>query len=237
MCDPVTLAGVALTGLSTGLNHMANQQVESAREDAMAAERIRQQGLDQQANALNLQSQDRFQNVAEKQDERASSLGEYFTQQQTEAPTAAAMPASSSNITVASENKARGDARARTNQIGNALGDLRSFGDLFGETSRLQARDASQIGQIGGFKRGSSGVLGMELDSANSAGGGLRLGADIAGGLGKVGVSAGLSGTGGLGGFFGGGAPAQLAGGGVRSAVGSAAAPLASGKFNAFSLY
>jgi hypothetical protein len=200
MCDPVTLAGIALTGLSTGLNYMANQQVEGARNSAMAAERIRQQGLDQQADALNLQSQDRYQNFDDKKEERSSQLGQYFTDQVATPPTAAAMPASGSNITVQAENKARGDARERTDQIGNALGELRSFGDLLGDTSRLQARDASQIGQIGGFKRGSSNVLGLELDAANSAGGGLRMGADIAGGLGKVGMSAGLSGAGGIGG-------------------------------------
>ena len=200
MCDPMTLAGIALTGLSTGLNHMANQQVESAREGAMAAERIRQQALDQQAGALNLQSQDRYQNFDEKKEERATKLGDYFTDQVATPPAAAAMPASGSNITVQAENKARGDARERTDQIGNALGQLRSFGDLLGDTSRLQARDAGQIGQIGGFKRGSSNVLGMELDAANSAGSGMRLGADLAGGFGKLGMSAGLSGAGGIGG-------------------------------------
>lgn len=200
MCDPITIAGVALTGLSTGLNYMANQQVESARESAMAAERIRQQGLDQQADALNLQSQDRYQKFDEKKEERATKLGDFFTEQQATPPPAAAMPASGSNITVQAETKARGDAKERTDQIGNALGQLRSFGDLLGDTSRLQARDASQIGQIGGFKKGSSNVLGLELDAANSAGSGLRLGADLAGGFGKLGMSAGLSGAGGVGG-------------------------------------
>lgn len=196
----MTLAGIALSGLSTGLNYMANQQVESAREGAMAAERIRQQALDQQADALNLQSQDRYQGFDEKKEERATKLGDYFTDQVATPPVAAAMPASGSNITVQAENKARGDARERTDQIGNALGQLRSFGDLLGDTSRLQARDAGQIGQIGGFKRGSSNVLGMELDAANSAGSGMRLGADLAGGFGKIGMSAGLSGAGGIGG-------------------------------------
>lgn len=235
----MTLASVALTGLSAGLNQMANAQVNNARNDALAAERIRQQGLDQQADALNLQSQDRFQNFEEKKDERAKGLAEYFTSQETQAPVAAAMPASSSNITVAAENKARGEARDRTNQIGTALGELRSFGDLLGDTSRLQARDAGQIGQIGGFKRGSSGILGMELDSANSAGSGLRMAGDIAGGLGRVGMSAGLSGTGAgmLGNLFGGGGPVKLAGSVAPAAMGSAVAPMAAGKFNAFSLY
>lgn len=195
MCDPVTLASVALTALGTGMNYVAGQKVEGARNDAMAAERIRQSGLDQQAAALNTQSQDRYQGFEGKQEERARSLSDYFTGQEAAAPVAAAMPVSSSNITVQAENKARGDAKARTDQIGNALGELRSFGDLLGGTSRLQARDAGQIAQIGGFKKGSSNVLGMELDAANSAGSGWKLAGDIAGGLGKAGLGAGLSGA------------------------------------------
>jgi hypothetical protein len=196
MCEPVMIASLALTALSTGLGHAANQKVEGARNDALAAERIRQRGLDDQAAALNTQSQDRFQNVAAKQEDRSKSLADYYTNQPAEAPTNSPVPVSDSNITVAAENKSRGDAKQRTDQIGTALGELRSFGDLFGDLSRLQARDASEIGQIGGFKRGSTGVLGLELDDAQSAGNGLKLGADIAGGLGKVGLSAGLSGVG-----------------------------------------
>jgi hypothetical protein len=217
---------------------MANQQVESARDSAMAAERIRQQGLDQQADALNLQSQDRFQGFEDKKDERSSQLGQYFTDQVATPPTAAAMPASGSNITVQAENKARGDARERTDQIGNALGELRSFGDLLGDTSRLQARDASQIGQIGGFKRGSSNVLGLELDSANSAGNGMRLGADIAGGLGKVGVSAGLSGGGGMVSDFTRDASAPFAfGSGGYTGMGPFIRPQSSGLANMFNIF
>ena len=232
ICDPVTIAGVALTGLATGMNHMATRKVESARNDALEAERIRQQGLDQQAAALNLQSQDRYQDFEGKQDERSSELGKYFTQQQAEAPVAAAMPASSSNITVANEDKARGEAKKRTDQIGTALGELRSFGDLLGDTSRLQARDAGQIAQIGGFKRGSSNILGLELDGANGAGSGYRMMGDIAGGLGKVGVSAGLSGAGGLGGMFGAASPYSFGAGGYTGA-----GPFMPGKPGLFNLY
>ena len=233
ICDPITIAGIALTGLATGANYMGNQKVESARNDALEAERIRQQGLDQQAAALNLQSQDRYQGFEKKQDERAGSLADYYTQQQAEAPAASALPASASNITVAAENKARGKAKDRTNQIGTALGELRSFGDLLGDTSRLQARDASQIGQIGGFKRGSSNILGMELDEANNAGDDYRLFGDIAGSLGKVGVSAGLSGTGGeLSNLFGAASPYSYGAGGYTGA-----GPFMPGKSGLFNLY
>lgn len=161
----------------------------------MAAERIRQGGLDKEAQALNAQSQDRYQNFEGQQGERANQLADYFTGQEVAEPSAeAAVPTSSSNITVREEAKQRGKATDFTNRTGIALGNLRSFGDLLGDTSRLQARDASQIGQIGGFKRGSSNVLGYELDDANNKGSGMRLLGDLAGGFGGVALNAGLSG-------------------------------------------
>jgi hypothetical protein len=71
---------------------------------------------------------------------------------------------------------------------------LRAFGDILGDTSRLQARDASQVGTIGSFKRGSSAVLPLELDEANHAGDGMKVFGDLLGGFGGIATSAGLSG-------------------------------------------
>lgn len=182
--------------------------MQDARDDAMAAERIRQGSLDKEAQALNAQSQDRYQDFQGQQDQKAASLADYFTGQEVAEPSAeAALPTSSSNITVREEGKQRGKATEFTNRTGNALGELRAFGDLLGDVSRLQARDAGQIGQIGGFKRGSSGVLGYELDEASQAGNGLKMFADLAGGAGGIATSAGLSG----GSLFGGAAPATTA--------------------------
>lgn len=162
----------------------------------MAAERIRQSGLDQEAAALNTRSQDRYKDFDGQREQREAKLADYYKGQEVAEPDAsAALPASASNITVKEEAKQRGKATDFTDRTGAALGDLRSFGDLLGTTSRLQGRDATQVGQIGGFKRGSSNVLAYELEAANSKGGGLKTIADIAGGLGKVGISAGLSGS------------------------------------------
>lgn len=208
MCDPMTIAGIALTAGSTVANSIAASRVQRARDDALAAERIRQNSYDQEAQALNTASQNRYQDFGGQQEQRASELGQYFTGQQIEQRSAdqAAVqeqtaPTSSSNITVREEAKQRGNARQFADQQGNALGQLRSFGDLLGETSRLQSRDASQIGQIGGFKRGSSAVVPYELEEANKAGDGLKLFGDLLG----LGGSFALSG--GLGGGFGGSAP------------------------------
>lgn len=174
---------------------MANQRIQAEREDVLAAERIRQNTLDKEAEALNLKSQDRYKDFEGQQGDRASKLAEYFNGQQiAEPPPAASMPISSSKLVVAEENAQRGKAREFTDKTGAALADLRSFGDLMGDTSRLQARDASLVGQIGGFKAGSAGVVPYELDRASEAGDGLKLLADLAGGVGSIGLMAGLSG-------------------------------------------
>lgn len=246
MCDPLTIAGVALSGVSYAANAAAQSKVNSARNDAMAAERIRQSGLDKEAAALNLQSQDRYQNFEGQQTDKTQQLADYFTGQQVAepSPTDAAAP-SSNNIVVQERAKQAAKAKAFTDKTGSALGTLRSFGDLLGDTSRLQARDAGTIGQLGGFKRGSSNVLGYELDAANSAGNGLKLFGDIAGGLGGIGVNAGLSG-GTLSGLFSGTTPKVAAaaspgfgasGMAAARALDRASVPGYAGGSSAYSLY
>ena len=195
MCDPVTLAGIALTVGSTVAKSVAAGQVADARNDALAAERIRQQGLDREADALNLQSQDRYQGFEAKQEERGKNLGDYFASQTVDPGQANIAPASTSSITVQEQGRQNAKAKAFTDKQGAALGDLRSFGDLLGGIGRLQARDASQIGQIGGFKKGSSGVLSHELEAANSAGGGAGTLGDILGLGGSLAIGKGLQGS------------------------------------------
>lgn len=196
MCDPVTIAGATLTALSTGMNMAADAKVQRARDDAMAAESIRQRGFDKETSVLNDQSRDRFEGIEGQTEQRAGDLASQF--QQPLAPTEQAgsiLPSGGSDIVVNEEAKQRGEARDFTDQQGAALGDLRSFGDLLGGINREFARDAGEIGQIGGFKRGSSGVLGLELEDANSKGAGLRLLGDLTGAAGNIGVSAGLGGA------------------------------------------
>lgn len=210
MCDPLTIAGLALTAGSTVANTVAQNRVQSAQAEAMEMERMRQNRLDQEAAALNTQSQDRYKDFEGQQDEKAASLGDFFAGQSTSEPSAAAaLPTSGSNITVQEEGKQRGQARDFTNKTGTALGNLRAFGDLLGGIGRDQARDASLIGQIGGFKTGSSGVLPFEMEAAQEKGAGLRLLGDVLGGAGSIATGAGLSGRG-IGGF--GAAPKVSAG-------------------------
>lgn len=202
MCTPLAIAGIALTVGSTVMNTIAANKAQKARDAAMAAERIRQRGLDQEAQALNVQSQDRYQDFEGQQEERSSELGQMFADQKIEAADQNAqatqemiLPQSGSDITVREEAKQRSLADAFTDQQGFALGNLRSFGDLIGEIGRGQARDASLIGQIGGFKRGSSNVLPIELDAASRAGDKYKLFGDILGLGGSLAIGKGLQGS------------------------------------------
>jgi hypothetical protein len=232
MCDPVTIAGAVLTGAGMAANSAAAGQVAKARNGAMQAERIRQQAYDQETAALNTQSQNRYQDFGGQQEQKAKSLGDYFNAQNTtaapaapDAPAATA-PASSSNIVVAEQAKQGDKAHAYSQQQGNALGNLRSFGDLLGGIGLQQARDAGYIGQIGGFKKGSSGVLDFELDSANHKGDGTKQLGDILGGLGQIGLSAGLSKNIAPGLGKAAGAPTTLASAVPGSSVGASFGPL-----------
>lgn len=231
MCDPLTIAGLALTAGSTVANYMGNQQVMNARNDALRAERIRQAGLDKEAAALNVHAQDKYQDFQGQEGARAAELGDYFSNQTVPEPAAdsgSGLPSSGSNIVVNEEAAQRLKAREFTNRTGMALGQLRAFGDVLGELGRGTARDASLIGQIGSFKQGSAGVLPYELDAASSKGDGMKLFGDVLGGLGSVATGAGLSG----GSLFGLGSAPKVAAGAPIPATMSSSLRFARGAHN-----
>lgn len=200
MCDVASIAGIVLTAGSTVANTIAANQQAKARDQALAAERIRQGKLDRENEALNQTSRDRYQDFEGQQQERGSKLADYFTEN--EANTADAnqqavqdmLPTSGSNITVREQAKQSGLAKAFTDQQGQALGNLRAFGDVLGGIGRQQARDASSIGQINSFKRASSGIVPLELEAANEKGAGARLFGDLLGLGGGLALNKGLSG-------------------------------------------
>ena len=197
MCDPLTIAGIALTAGSTVVNSMAQNKVKRARSDVMEAERIRQGALDKEAAALNVGAQNRYQDFPGQQEQKSKELGDYFAGQDVAAaaPAAAAeLPASTSDIVVQEEAKQKAGAKEYTDQQGAALGGLRAFGDVLGDISRKQANDAGLIGQIGGFKTGSSGIVPFELENANEKGKGLNMLGDVLNLAGTVAMGAGVSG-------------------------------------------
>lgn len=201
MCDPTTIAGLVLTAGSTVANMIGQNQVKKAREDALGAERIRQRGLDQENEALNAVSRERYEDFEGQQQERGSKLSDYFTENEAAAADAnqqavqQMLPTAGSDITVREQAKQSGLAKAFTDQQGQALGQLRAFGDLLGGLGRQQARDASNIGQVNAFKRGSSGIVPLELEAANEAGAGARMFGDLLGLGGSLALNSGLGKT------------------------------------------
>jgi hypothetical protein len=200
MCDPITIASAAMTAGSMVVNQMAANKVEKAREGAMTAENLRQRRLDEEATALNNASRDRYNGFEGQQDEKGKSLASFFDAQNEQrqvnplqgAPTET-IPESGNNVVLQEQRKQQDKVRAFSTQQAEALGNLRSFGDLLGDTSRLQARDAAQVGTIGGFKKGSQAVLPLELEAANNKGAGLRMFGDILGGVGQLGMGYGTT--------------------------------------------
>lgn len=215
--DPITLAiiGAGLTGGGSWLNSSAMDTVNNARSGVINAERGRQQGFDAETGKLNDQSLGRFTNFGDKQTADTLRLADLFktpivtpNTQYTGAP----LPPTTSALTSREVGTKTGIAQDYLNHQGDTMANLRSFGDTLGEIGRGQAKDAQLIGQIGGFKKGSTGVEQIELDNANRAGNDQKFWGDLASGLGKVALTAGL------GGAF---APAAAASGAIPGAVGA----------------
>lgn len=205
MCDPFTIGGLVLSAASVAANSAAQSEVQSARDSSIQAERMRQQQYDQQAQILNDQSRNRYNDFSTKQDARGAQLGQNLQKNMVApTPSTALMPQSGSNVVNTATDAATGKATTYANNQAAALGNLRAFGDLLGEDSRLQGQDAQGVAQIGDFKRGSSAVLQDELQADNQAGAGMGLLGDILGGAGGL-VSKGANGPAGslLNGIFG----------------------------------
>jgi len=196
MCDPLTIAGAVASVGSTIANNNAANQAASARNATLAAERVRQGELDTQAQTLNTRSQDRFQDAGAKTEAKKQALGDYFAAPQTAgvANEAMGLPEVSNNIVTREMAKQSDAAQGFVGQQGQSLAAMRAFGDFLGDTSRMQGRDASEVGQIGGFKRGSANIMPLELDAAAQQGAGARFLGDILGGIGGVALNAGLTG-------------------------------------------
>lgn len=200
MCTPILLAGAALAVGSAVANTVATNQQTSARNDVLAAERIRQNSYNAETTALNNQSRDRFVNFVPQQQQRAAQLGDILATRVTPDPnttTGTVLPSSTSSVVNQEQGKQEAKGQAYVDQQGAALANMRSFGDLLGEISTKQARDAGQIGQIGGFKQASNNVVPLELDNASHAGDMTKFIADILAGTGDLAISGGAGAPGG----------------------------------------
>jgi hypothetical protein len=201
MCTPLILAGIALTAGSMVANNVAQGQIDNARSEVLATEARRQAGFNREVEQLNTQSQDRYVGFEPQQEQRATELADMFATDVTDPNSV--MPGSSSNIVNKETDAQLGTAQGYVDQQSGALADMRSFGDMLGSNSLLQARDAGKINQVGGFKQGSQGIVPYELDDAGKAGDGMKMFADVLRLGGSAVTGAGIGGGGPIAGMFG----------------------------------
>ena len=195
MCDPMTIAGVAMTAGSIGLNTMAASRTAKAQGVAMQRQLAGQQQLDAEAQAVNQQSLARYGGFAQGQEGRANELSSFYGSNRAPINAGAGLP-TSSNVAIQNEvAKQQSAADAYGAQQDAALGKLRSFGDYLAQQNRGQARDASLIGQIGSFKTGLASTLGYDLQAASMKGQGLQTAGSLLGALGSSLTRGGLTGS------------------------------------------
>lgn len=218
---PLVIAGAAGTVGSSILNGIGASKADKARSASIAAEMQRQRAFDAEADAINKGARERYVGFGDNMAERAGTLGDMF-KSSTVASAPGGLPATGSKFVSDVLADRMAATKAYGNQQSEALGELRSFGDLLGEVNRSQARDGGYIGQIGGFKRGSAAVNALELDAASHAGDKYKFWGDVLGGASKVALMAGL-----------GGVAAPAAAGGA-AAAGASAAPAASIAYGGF---
>lgn len=211
---PLPLLPLLFAAGSMAANTIGAKKQGDALASTMAAERLRQRKYDDESFALNEAARGRVDAVPEQIETRGDDLAAMFggTSEQAPAEPIITTPASSSNIVTSRETSALGKAKASTDARADSLGKLRAFGDVLGDVSRLQGRDAGQLGLIGSMRRGSQAVLPMELEAAQGAGSKWRLLGDV---LSAGSMFAGPGGMLGAGGGINVGGPGSLWGKGI----------------------
>lgn len=198
MCDPLSIAGAALSiGGMVAQNQGAKAAV-SAREGVMNAEAARQAAIRDQQKAtfdtsLNQLDQPAQQaDLKKNQDARAAAVNSIVT------PTNPAVPVTGSAPTIVKSTiaKALSDALAYGKKQGIAQGNLAGYGDLNFDNGVNLARSGIRQAQLGNFSAGSSAVVPSELEAANRKGAGMRSFGQVLSGAGQL---AGLGGAMGMG--------------------------------------
>ena len=190
MCDPLSIAGVALTIGSTFLSSQAANKVERSRNAAINTETNRQEELQKRAQATLLQNTQKFtpenvnQGIQAAEDARTERLQSNVTGGDTLADV---------NFGPSAPNSVREDAARRVNEglasgkeFAGQLAGLGAFGEQQFGTRLDLSRLAESMGALGTESRNSAAILPLELNSANRAGDKLRGIADITGALGSV---------------------------------------------------
>lgn len=192
--DPITLAGLGLTGGSILANIFADDARQRAFDQTMRNADFTNMAFQGAANATNARARDRYADFGGKMATKGKSLGDYFISQSNPAgggstsavPMAQASAAPGSKIMANEQAKQTGAARAYNDQQGRALGDFRAFGETMGDAERGVARDAGDLAMLLDQWRGANKLVPMQLADSQRAGSGMGLAADLMRGGGRL---------------------------------------------------
>lgn len=196
MCVPLLVAGAIAAAAGTAAKFFGEKQAERARERTFNAERDRQEKLSGQQT-------ERFQDSLNRTQEMASPAAMAAAAAAREGSLAAAivpqgergsyLPGSSSapSVVAAASDRAGAESAATSSQFARAMAALAGTGDQMQDLNIGIGRNSQQIGQIGGFKAGSMGVLDSEMQAASAKGGFLRGIGGLAQQLGMAAMSSG----------------------------------------------
>lgn len=203
MCEPATIASVAAMAAGTFLQSRAQDDAIKSRASAINSEIARQEAFERDARALHAQNVADFspeQGVASEVEDRGAEIGEKLVAAQgdlSKAPAGSLFLRSAPRVVGDHEASKLDEGREFTNQQGLALGKLNSLADLIFDNNLRATERNGEIDGLNSSARGSLGVLGSEINAANSK---------ASSGLGDVLVGVGSTALGAGGNLFGGGA-------------------------------
>ncbi len=199
MCDPFTIAGLALTAASTAASAISSRKVEKNRNRAQVAENQRQRDLQNKSIDAVQETQKNFdpalqrEQLAAAEQARADDLARNATGggfSVSDIPIAGSAP----RVVRETAAKELSEGIGRGKDFAKNLGVMGGFGDLQFDNRLMLQNLGEQQGLLARESAGSSAILPLELQKANRSGNTLAGVGDILGGLGSVANLAGATG-------------------------------------------
>ena len=178
MCTPIAAASYAASSLGSAMNARSQvdamkgqialeQEAMGRRKGYLDTEYGRQAGItDKNVGTFN-KSQDLFKpGVSNEMTDKSAVLRAIYDKNISGGIPLRATAPEARGIVADADTKFSDAAQGRVNNLASALSNLRSFNEVFADKGRGLNRNAQDINQQLGFMRGSRGVLGGELESA-----------------------------------------------------------------------
>lgn len=192
MCLPALAIAALATGIGGALSYAGQQKADHAMTRTFTRERERQKGFEADEIAKFQDSLNQAGNMADPNaQDAATAAREHVLSGVTKTADPAAsgyLPSAGSAPTIVANAGAQAGAaaNARTSQLAHALAALGGTQDVLQKTNIGIGRNSQEIGQIGGFKRGSLDVLQSEMDAAKQKGSTLRMLGGLAQSVGQM---------------------------------------------------